>query len=236
MIESSKITVGTAETILVKSDNDPQHIYVSNLQPEHRAEQYARAGYVFLMSREFAITSPGTATFVVTTGATGAQFEFYDITSDNQNVRALLYEGGSATKAGTPIPAYNLNRNFADDHDAVFDTATAYTPGTVINRELVTAAKGVGGHVASVKAQTLEANADYVMEFVNLGNQATNVLFQLGFSEQYNGQQDLHLGVAGSAAVIKGGQSMEFDLFPGDTLVGQTTDLEIEVGIMRQVY
>lgn len=236
MIQSSKITVGTAETILVKSDNDPQHVYVSNLQPPHDPDQYARDGYVFLLAKQFALTSPGTATFSITTGATGAQFEFYDIASDNQNVSAVLFEGGTVTKAGTPIPAYNLNRNFGDNHNAVFDTATAYTPGTEINRELVTAAKNVGGHLAAAKVQTLEANADYVMQFVNLGNQTTNVLLQLGFSEQYNGQHDLHLGAAGSAAVIRGGESMEFDLFPGDTLVGQTTDLEIEVGVMRQVY
>lgn len=236
MIQSSKVTVGTAETILVKSDNDPQHIYVSNLQPSHDPDQYARDGYVYLLAREFALTSPGTATFVVTTGDSGAQFEFYDIASDNMNVRALLYEGGSATKAGTPIPAYNLNRNFSDDHDAVFDSATAYTPGTIINRELITAAKSVGGHVSAAKTQTLAANTDYVMQFINLGNQTTNVLFQLGFSEQYNGQHDLHLGAAGSAAIIRSGESMEFDLFPGDTLVGMSTDRTIEIGVMRQVY
>lgn len=236
MIESSKVTVGTAETILVQTDNEPQHVYVSNLQPSHRADQYARDGYVYLLSQQFSLASPGTASFVVTTGANGMQFEFYDIASDNQNVNAALYEGGSATKAGTPIPAYNLNRNFSDSHDAEFGTATAYTPGTVINRELITAAKNVGGHLASAKVQTLAANTEYVMRFVNAGNQTTNVLFQLGFSEQYNGQHDLHLGVAGSAAIIRGGESMEFDLFPGDTLVGSATDQDIEVGVMRQVY
>lgn len=236
MIQSSVATVGTAETILVKADSDPQHVYITNLQPAHDPDQYARDGYVYLLGREFSITSPGTATFAVTTGAPGCQFEFYDIVSDNMNVRALLYEGGTATLAGTPIPAYNLNRNYADNHQTEFDAVTAYTPGTVISRELVTVAKGVGGHVASVKVHTLEPNTTYVMQFANLGNQTTNVLLQLGFSEQYNGQHDLHLGAAGSAAVLRGGESTHFDLFPGDTLVGQATDADIEVGIMRQVY
>lgn len=235
MIESTKVTVGTAETILVKSDTDPQHVYISNLQPGNDVGELSRDGHVHLAFSRFTLANNGTAHFQITTGSSGAQFEFYEIVATSSTVYAELLEGATFGSA-TPVSAYNLNRNDTRALSSTLSAATAVAGGTAVSAEFVPASNQAGGAQFITKIHTLEPNSSYVFRFTDVGGNGAGCYFQVGISEQFNGKNVLYLGAAGSAAVLMGGESTEFSLFPGDTLVGQALDQDIQVGVMRQVY
>lgn len=210
-------TVGTATSTVVAPTHDYAEFVLKNLQPG-TPEELARDGHVFLIGQQFAIPAGGTVAFSMTTGATGAQFDFYQIVSEAASVVASLIEGATITTTGNPIPAYNLNRTKSDSHMAVFRAATAVTGGTVVSSEFVTASIHGGGDMASNKIHTLEPSTQYAMRFVNQGNQSTNVFFQLGFSEQFNGFNEIWLGVADESFVIRPNESLHLTLNPNATI------------------
>lgn len=214
---------------------DAEQVWVQNQQPPATVGAYSRAGYVFLLSRLFQITQGAHAYFSCQTGAEGLQIEFYEIESETSTVHAKLIDGATnVVTAGSAIPAYNLNRNFTDDHDAVFTGVTSLTGGTVVSAEVITATNQGGGQISSNKIHTLKANTQYVFDFENIGSQTTRVFFQMGFTEQFNGHHDVWLGTPGSAVKLAGGESVQLNVFPYETILGATTGTATKVATFRQ--
>lgn len=218
-VTSQVVTIGTAEVTVVYPSVDTQRILFENLAPADDVGAYSRAGNVFLVDEVFTLGSAATTQFSFTTGAYGAQFEYYSIDTDSQQVRADLIEGGTITTNGTIFPAYNLNRNEPDTYDAVLEGATALTGGTAIITEIVSADKKSGGGVASGKIITLEPSTEYGFKFTNQGNQDTDIHFQLGFSERFNGGNAIWLGGTAEGGVkLNGGEKIELTFYQGESL------------------
>jgi hypothetical protein len=233
-ISQQVFTLGTTTQTIVQPSVDAAHVTIQNLQPQYEIGAYSRDGYVFLMSKTFTVASPGTVTFSMATPPGGAQFDFYTIATTDAQVTATLIEGGSVVSAGTPIPAYNLNRQVGGAHASVFDTATSVTGGTVIATELIPGQNKSSGGVDSSKIFTLLGSSTYAMRFVNNGNQSTTVAFDLGFSEQFNGGHDVWLGANGSAYRLTGGDTLQLELDAGESVVATGGGTPVQVAVIRQ--
>ena len=234
-ITSAAYTVGTATTPVVGMSADAQIAYIQNLEPTSVSAEYAKAGYAYLLQREFTVNSPGTAIFKVETGTRGLQIDFYEIVSTVDNVKGELIESPTIGTTGAAIPAYNLNRNYSDAHDTVFTAGTSITGGTVIAAEYITADKhAASGGGASAKIYTLKPSTTYGFKFVNKGNQNTTVFFQMSFAEKFNGWNDVWLGGGVDAGVrLRGGQVMQLPMIQGQTLSAVASD-DVQVGVLRQ--
>ena len=151
----------------------------------------AKRGLVFLMARFFTVNQAASVSFALTTNGVEVEFQFYDITTQQEPIRAELIEAPSAaTKFGSLIPARNLNRKFADDHTVELQSASAVSGGTVIASELIGSDKAAGA-TASEKVHTLANNTEYIMTFYNAGNQNTLCHINLGWSENEPEHYDL---------------------------------------------
>ena len=232
-LTQSVVSVGTAVTTVVAPTNDWAKYAIKNLQPKN-VDEYARDGYIYLIGQQFTITSGGTVNFSMATGATGAQLDFYSIISDSATILSSLVEGATVTTTGDPIPAYNLNRNKSDSHNAVLKAATSITGGTAVSQEFTTASIHAGGELSSTKVHTLKPNATYGMRFVNTGNQSTNVFFQLGFSEHYNGYNNIWLGTADETYVVRPGEELIMELTPNSTINAVSLMDSNKLAVMRQ--
>lgn len=206
-------SVGTAATTVVAPTHDYAKYVLHNLQPETVSE-YARDGYIYLVNAQFTITSGASVNFSMLTGSTGAQLDFYSMETSASAVYAQLIEGATIVTTGDPIPAYNLNRNKADTHTSILKSATSITGGTTISTEFIPASNQSAGHMASAKIHTLEANTEYGFRFTNQGNQTTSVHFQLGFSEHYNGYNEIWLDTIDNSYVLKAGHELTMELPP----------------------
>ncbi len=226
-------SVGTATTTVVAPTSDWAKYAIKNLQPKD-VDEYARDGYIYLIGQQFTITAGGTANFSIATGATGAQLDFYSIISDTATVLSSLVEGATVTTTGDPIPAYNLNRNKSDAHISVLKAATSISGGTVVSQEFTTASIHAGGELSSTKVHTLRPNATYGMRFANTGNQSTNVFFQLGFSEHYNGYNNVWLGTADETYVVRPGEELIMELTPNSTINAVSLMDSNKLAVMRQ--
>lgn len=234
MISSNTYTVGAAATVIAAGHNMPQRVTVTNLQPSQEIGEMSRDGYVFLAQRRFTITNNGTAHLQITTGPYGVQFEFYEIVATGSSVSAELIEGATFGSA-TAVAAYNLNRQSDRTPQSTLSAATAVTGGTVISAEYVPASNQAGGSQFFSKIHTLEANTSYVMRFADVGGQGATCFLQLGFAEQYNGGNEVHLNnTAGSAFVIRGGERVDMVLYPDEFLEAATTGQECSVAVLRQ--
>lgn len=227
-------SVGTAATEIVGQGMDSKKVWIQNLTAAPEYASYARAGYVYVIDQIVSIPSPGTAAFSFTTGATGAQFEFWNFTSTTDTVLGQLIEGGTVTATGTAVPAYNMNRNFGDDYLTEIETASAVTGGTVLIQELVTADKKAGGGMDSGKIITLEPNTQYGFKFVNQGNQATSLHAQIGFVEKFNGVNRVYLGTtAGQSVYLAGGEKVAFDLRGDESIFAISNNGTNDVAVMK---
>lgn len=150
----------------------------------------AKRGLVYLMSRFFTVPQAASVSFALTTNGAEVEFQFYDISTTQEVVRAELIESPTVTKFGPALSARNLNRNFSDDHTAGLQAASAVSGGTVIASELVGSDKGAGA-MASGKVHTLATSTEYVMTFFNAGNQNTLCHLNLGWSENDPPSYDL---------------------------------------------
>lgn len=206
-------SVGTAAQTVVAPTADYAKYVLHNLQPEVVSE-YARDGYIYLLNAQFTITSGAAINFSMLTGPTGAQFDFYSMVTDTSAVYAELIEGATIETTGSPIPAYNLNRNKSDAHQAVLKAATTITGGTTVSTEFLSASNQAAGQMDSTKIHTLEANTEYGFRFTNQGAQTTKVHFQLGFSEHYNGYNEIWLGTQDNSYVLKAGHELTMELPP----------------------
>jgi hypothetical protein len=226
-------TIGTAATTVVAPTIDAANYVLKSLEPAS-VDESAKDGYIYLLSRSFTVPVGSSVNFSITTGSTGAQLDFYHIVSTIHNIYAELIEDATITTTGDPIPAYNLNRNFSDSHASVFRAATAITGGKTISAELVTADKAAGGDLSSEKIHTLEANTQYGFRFTNQGNQDTQVFFQLGFSEAYNGYNEIWLGSLDNSYVLRGGEEVRMYLFPDATITARAKRDGARLAVIRQ--
>lgn len=234
-VTSQVLTIGTIETQVVYPSVDTQRILFENLAPSDDVGAYSRAGNVFLVDEVFTLGSAATTQFSFTTGVYGAQFEYYSIDTNSQPVRADLIEAGTITTNGTTYPAYNLNRNEADTYDAVLEGATALTGGTAIVTEIIASDKKAGGGVTSGKIVTLEPSTEYGFKFTNQGNQNTDVHFQLGFSERFNGGNAIWLGgTADSGVKLNGGEKVELTFYQGESLTAIAETPNNKLAILKR--
>lgn len=204
--------VGTTPITVVAPTHDYVKYVLKNLQPEVVLE-YARDGYIYLLSKEFTVAVGTSVSFSILTGPYGAQFDFYSILSDKDGIQADLIEGATIVTTGANFPAYNLNRNFSDSHTAVLKQATSVTGGTIISSEYVSATNQAAGAITSDKIHTLKANTQYAMKFTATGA-TTFVYFQLGFSEHFNGLNEIWLGTLNNSFVLKAGDELIMELPP----------------------
>lgn len=233
-IDYQVFSVGTASVEIVGQGMDSKKVWIQNLSANPDNASYSRAGYVYLLDQIVSIPSLGTAAFSFTTGATGAQFEFWNFTSSSDNVLGQLVEGATVTATGTAVPAYNMNRNFGDDYLAEIETATAVTGGTVVVQEFVTADKEAGGGMDSSKIVTLEPETQYGFKFVNQGNQTTSLHAQIGFVEKFNGVNRVYLGTtAGSSVYLAGGEKVFFDLRGDENVYAISENGTNDVAVMK---
>lgn len=231
-ISRSVVTVGTAQTMVVPPSTDTQRVVLQNQQPEGNIGDYSREGYIQMVQSFFTVPNGGTVSFAINTGSQGVQFEFYSITTSGNPVHAYLIEGATYTTGGT-LQAYNLNRNNSDTYQSILTSATGVTGGTVISSEYVPASNQAGGGLSSVKVHTLRPSTGYAMSFTGPVG-ASDVHFQLGFAEQYNGLHDIYLGTAGSAIRLRGGEVLTLDLYPGEAVYASANGTACALAIQRQ--
>ncbi len=232
-ISQTVVTVNGTATMVVAPSVDTQHVVLQNLQPGETADQLSRHGMVYEIGQLFTLANNGTASFQITTGSNGAQFQYYQIDANSSSVLAKLIEGATFGTA-TAVPAFNVNRNFSDDYTSVLTGATAVTGGTVISTEYVPAANQGGNALMNSNVYTLEPDTSYVMQFIDDGGNGTKVHFRLGFSERYNGYNDIWLGGANNSVRLHGGESVSFDLYAGESINASTLGDECKLLIMRQ--
>lgn len=216
--QSLHVLAAGSATQVVAPTIDSGHYLLKNIQPESEIGAYSQEGYTYAVSRQLSIANNGTAIFSFTTGANGAQFDFWTFTALNSSVRGELVEGATITTTGSPIPGYNLNRNFSDAHDAVLLGATAITGGTVILSEMIPASNQAGGQDSSDKIITLEPNTQYGFRFIDVGGTGAILHIQIGWVELYNGYHDIWLGTVNDSFVLRGGEEIKFKLFPGEAI------------------
>ena len=233
MLSQAVYSVGTATTTVVAPTNDFAKYVIKNIQPSS-VDEMARDGHIYLISQKFAITAGASISFSIETGATGTQFDFYDIISDTAAIFAELIENATITTTGSGLTAYNLNRNYTDTHTSVLKAASAVTGGTTISSEYVTASIHAGGAMSSNKIHTLKPNTQYAMKFTNTGNQTTNVFFQLGFSEHYNGYNNIWLGTPNDSFVLRPDEELKIELMPLDTINAKSLINSNKLSVMRQ--
>lgn len=214
---------------------DSQKVWIQNIEPLSDTDEYARAGFIYELSQLFPVAASSTATFAIATGTAGMQIEYFALTSDSTNVYAELVEAPTNT-AGATLGAYNLNRNQSDAHVTTFATATASTGGSVVSSEYISADKhSAGGGMSSGKIITLKPSEDYAFRFINQENQTTNLHIGIGFTEKYNGLNQVWLGSsAGSAVTLRGHEMIQLDVRGGESLTAVSDGGTNTVVVMRQ--
>jgi len=225
-------SVGTAAQTVVAPTNDFVKYALKNLQPANVVE-YARDGFIYLVNAQFSMTTGSTVNFSMLTGPRGAQFDFYSMITDTSAVYAELIEGATIATTGSPIVAYNLNRNFSDAHQSVLKSATSITGGTTISAEFLPASNQASGQMSSVKIHTLEPNTEYGFRFTNQGAQTTNVHFQLGFSEHYNGYNAIWLDTVDNSYVLGAGEELIMELPPLVSINASAKTNSNKLAVMR---
>ena len=234
MLTQNVYTVGTAATTVVAPTVDSARYVLKNLEPDQTFGDYARKGYVYVVSRYLAIANNSSAYFSFTTGATGAQFNFWNFNSSTSSVQASLIEGGTITTTGSAIAGYNMDRNFSDSHSATLLAATGITGGTTVLSEYIGASNQASGGSLSNKIVTLEPNTQYGFKFTDVGGNGTNLHLQIGWVEYYNGYTDIWLGTPDSSFVLHGGESVSMYLRPYEIINATAGSNGRKLAVMRQ--
>lgn len=233
-ITQNVYSVGTALQQIVAPTVDAERVIIQNQEPGTNVGELSKEGYVFLSQQYFPLPQSQTRQFRMITGPLGAQIEFYEIVSDQGNIRSELIEGATITSAGTAFTAKNLNRNVSDVHAAQLDGFVTSTGGSAIAQEFVTASKAAGGITGSSRIHTLRPNTTYVLSFQNVDNKDLTVFFTLGFAEQYNGYTDVWLGEDQNSVRLRGGESIQMSLFPEESINASTHGTTVQVATLRQ--
>jgi hypothetical protein len=228
-------SVGTATQTVVAPTNDLATYVLKNLEPSIANKEYSRRGYTYNIQSTFTVPRSTSISFTVLTGSTGLQIQFYQIISSSSDVKADLIEGATVTVGTATVPSYNLNRNSADDAEAVFNNVVSFTGGTTIVSEYVTAAKDGGGGLDIEKIVTLEPNTRYVFRFTEqTGNEDPVVFFEMGFSEKYNGYNAIWLGTIDESFELRAGEEIKFNLLPLETINATSLIDSNKLAVMRQ--
>lgn len=234
-VTSQVFTIGTAAETVVFPSVDTQRILFENQEPDSSLGQYSRDGFAYIVSRQITISNGGTALFSFTTGAAGAQLDFWDFEVENSSIRGELVEGATITTTGAAIPGYNLNRNFADDHDAVLIGASAMTGGTVVLSEYIGSSNQSSGGAISNKLVTLEPETQYGFRFIDVGGNGTVMHLQIIWVEKYNGDNDIWLGgVVGEGVRLRGGEKVELTFYQGESMQAIATSLDNQLAVLRR--
>jgi hypothetical protein len=206
-------SVGTAAVTVVAPVNDYAKYALKNLQPKG-VDEMARDGYVWALFDRRNLTSGQVENLSFMTGPTGAQLDYYQLVSETSSIYSSIIEAPTVTVTGSAIPVHNLNRNYTDSPQAVIKVATAVTGGTIIQAEFVTAANQGGGQTSSSKIVTLKPNTQYVLQATNVGSQTTSWYSQIGFSEHFNGYNNIWLNAVNNSYVLKPGDELIMELPP----------------------
>lgn len=233
-ISQQVFTLGTSTTQILPPSADAQRVSILNLEPDAVDGGYSRAGLAFEMSKTFTIAAGGTAQFSMTTPPAGVQFISYQIISTGAEVTASLIEGATVAASGTPIASFNLNRQSSATAVAVLDSATSVTGGTVIASEFITSAHKVSASATSEKVYTLNGSSTYAMRFVNGGNQETKVFFDLVWSEKFNGQHDVWLGLQDQSYRLRAGEEVQLFMEAGESIGALAGGTPVKVAVIRQ--
>lgn len=234
MLSQSVYTVGTAATTVVAPTLDSGRYVLKNLEPPNTIGEFARVGYMYAASSYFQIANNGTASFSFTTGATGAQFDYWQFNSSNSSVIAELVSGASITTTGSAIPSYNLNRNVTTPADATLYAASSVTGGTVVYTNYIGASNQAAGGASSNSVITLEPNTQYGFRFRDVGGNGTYVHALIGFVEKYNGLNSIWLGSVGNSYVLQGGEEVSMYLRPYEVINATATREGCKLAVMRQ--
>jgi hypothetical protein len=225
-------SVGTAAVTVVAPTNDYVKYALKNLQPKG-VDEMARDGYVYALFAKRDITSGAVENLSFMTGPTGAQFDYYQLVSEHASIYSEIIESPTVTTVGDPIIAYNINRNFSDSHNAVIKAASSATGGTVVQAEFVTASNQGGGAISSQKIVTLKPNTQYVLRATNVGNQTTTWYSQIGFSEHFNGYNNIWLETVNDSYVLKPGDELVMELPPLATINATSLMNSNKLSVMR---
>lgn len=240
-ITAASYTVGTASTPIVGMSADAQYVIIENQEPAANLGTLSRDGYLYGVAQRFTVAQGTSVSFGVTTGANGMRIEWYELVSETSAIEAQLVEGATVSTTGAAIAGYNLNRNVSDSFDAVFKSATSVVGGSAVSKEYLTADKhsSSGGKGAS-KILTLKPSADYAFKFTNLGNQDSQVFFQVVFAERYTtpngstGSTDVWLGgTVGDGIRLRGGERVSLPMIQGQTLNAVASN-DVQIGVLRQ--
>jgi hypothetical protein len=235
LLTQNVYSVGTAAQTVVEPTHDQATYLLKNIEPQIMGQDYARMGRVYNLHSTFTVNRSTSVSFTVLTGPTGLQIQFYQIISSSSNVRADLIEGATVTPSATSISTYNINRNFPDNAQAVFNGVTSFTGGTVVVAEYITAAKDGGGGMATEKIITLEPNTRYVFRFTELsGNEDPSVFFEMGFAEKYNGYNDIWLETVNDSYVLRAGEEIQMTLLPYETINATAILDTSKLAVLRQ--
>jgi hypothetical protein len=235
MLTQNVYSVGTAAQTVVEPTHDQATYLLKNIEPQIMGQDYARMGRVYNLHSTFTVARSTSVSFTVLTGPTGLQIQFYQIISSSSDVRADLIEGATVTPSATTISTYNINRNFPDNAQAVFNGVTSFTGGTVVVAEYITAAKDGGGGMATEKIITLEPNTRYVFRFTELsGNEDPSVFFEMGFAEKYNGYNDIWLETVNDSYVLRAGEEVQMTLLPLETINATAIIDSSKLAVLRQ--
>lgn len=234
MLTQNVYTIGTAASTVVAPTVDSARYVLKNLEPSSDLGDYSRHGYAYVVSQYFPIANNSSIYFSFTTGANGAQFDFWNFASSTSSVIGYLIEGATITTAGSPIAGTNLNRNYSDTHQSVLQGASALTGGTTILSEYIGASNQAAGGMNSNKVVTLEPNTQYGFKFTDVGGNGTNLHVQIGWVEQYNGLNDIWLGTAGESFVLHGGEEVSMYLRPYEIINATAGSAGRKLAVMRQ--
>ena len=235
MLTQNVYSVGTATQTVVAPTHDQATYLLKNIEPKIMGQDYARMGRVYNLHSTFTVARSTSVSFTVLTGPTGLQIQFYQIISSSSNVRADLIEGATVTPSATSISTYNINRNFPDDAQAVFNGVTSFTGGTAVIAEYITAAKDGGGGMATEKIITLEPDTRYVFRFTELsGNEDPSVFFEMGFAEKYNGYNDIWLETVNDSYVLRADEEIQMTLLPYETINATAIIDSSKLAVLRQ--
>lgn len=232
-VTQTVFNVGTTPVTVVAPTHDFAKYVLKNIQPKG-VDEYARDGYIYALFAKRDITSGAVENLSFLTGPTGAQFDYYQLVSEQASIYSEIIESPTVTTVGDPIIAYNINRNFSDSHNAVIKAASLATGGTVIQSEFVTASNQGGGAISSQKIVTLKPNTQYVLRATNVGNQTTSWYSQIGFSEHFNGLNNIWLGTVSDSLVLKPGDEIVMELLPEETINATSLINSNKLSVMRQ--
>lgn len=234
MLTQNVYSVGTATTTVVAPTLDSARYVLKNLEPANTIGEFSRVGYMYAISRYFSVANNSSVSFSFTTGALGAQFDYWQFDSSSSSVIAELIEGATITKTGSPIQAYNLNRNKADTPQSVAYAASALTGGTVVYTNYVGASNQAAGGASSNSVITLEPNTEYGFRFRDVGGNGTNVNALIGWVEKFNGLNEIWLGSVDNSFVLSGGEEVSMYLRPYETINATALRDGCRLAVMRQ--